>query len=160
MGYNTLFWGSEDDFDGLWPPVDGYFNVVHTRRFEHFWSFSWAITPCFVVRGRFRWSVILGRRLFDAVKTRRFEHLDVGGRFSCPLTPGTRLFGCCQNSSFRAFFAVFVGYNTLFCGPGTISMARYHQYTTIWTLSKLVVSSISGCFRGLQHFVFRVRGRF
>ena len=63
VGYNTLFWGSEDDFDGPWPPVDGYFDVVHARRFEHFLSFSWAITPCFVVRGRFRWSVILGRRL-------------------------------------------------------------------------------------------------
>ena len=149
MGYNTLFSGSEDDFDGLWPPVEGYFDVVHARRFEHFWSFSWTITPCFVVRGRFRWSVILGRRLFDAVKTRRFEHLDVGGRFSCPLTPGTRLFGCCQNSSFRASFAVFVGYNTLFWGPGTVLMALDPRYIAIWTSSKLVVLSISGHFRWL-----------
>ena len=34
------------------------------------------------------------------------------------MTPGTRLFGCHQNSSFRAFLVVFVGYNTLFWGPG------------------------------------------
>ena len=34
------------------------------------------------------------------------------------MTPGTRLFGRHQNSSFRAFLAVCVGYNTLFWGPG------------------------------------------
>ena len=59
VGNNTLFWDPGLVFMSLDPPVHGYLDVVKTCRFKHFWPFAWTITPCFVVRGRFRCAVIL-----------------------------------------------------------------------------------------------------
>ena len=44
---------------------------------------------------------------------------------------------------------VFMGYNTLFLGPGAISMSRDLGYPKIGTSSKLIDLVISGRFHGL-----------
>ena len=53
-----------------------------------------------------------------------------------------------QNSLFRAFLAVFVGYSPRFLGPERISMPRDTRDTTVVAFSKLMISDISGRFVG------------
>ena len=96
-------------------------DVVKTRRFGHFWPFSWAIAHSFWLQTQ-------------------FERL---------VTPGTQKLGRRQNSSIWSFLAVFVGYNTQFSAPETISTSRDLRYMKIGTSSKLVDLVISGRFRGL-----------
>ena len=131
VGYNTLFWGPGTVLVSLDPRYTAIWTWSKLVILSISGRFCGLITHCFGVRGRFRW----------------------------PVTPGTRLFRCRQNSSLRAFLAVFVRYNILFWGPGTVLMALDPRYIAIWTSSKLVVFSISGRFRGL-HTVLGVRGRF
>ena len=59
------------------------------RDFRHFWPFSWAILHVFWVPGGFR----------------------------CLVTTATRLYSHRQNSLFRAFLAIFVGYSPHFWVP-------------------------------------------
>ena len=121
VGYNTMFWRPGTISMARDPPIYRYLDVVKTRRFEHFWPFSWG-------SGRFRWPVTPGTR---------------------PVTPGTRPFRRRQNSSFPPFMAIYVCYSTMFWCPGKIQMARDPRDTAIWTSSKLVVLDISDHFRGL-----------
>ena len=95
-------------------------------------SFSWAIAHCFGFRGR----------------------------FSGPVTTGTRFRGRRQNSSFSRFLAVFVGYSTLFWVPGTIFGDRAPRYTVSGATSKIIVFAFSGCFRGPWHSVLCSRDDF
>ena len=67
-----------------------------------------------------------------------------------PCDPGyTNLAASPKNRDFWAFLAVFVGYSPRFLGPGRISMPCDPGYTTLAASSKLVISGISGRFRGL-----------
>ena len=121
MGNSTQFFWLRDDFDGSCPPVHENWDDVKTRRFGHFWLFSWAIAHSFWLQ-------------------RHFQRL---------VTPGTPKLGCRQNTSIWSFLAVFVGYSTKFLAQGTIRTARDPQYTKIGTSSKHIDLVISGCFRGL-----------
>ena len=54
-----------------------------------------------------------------------------------------------QNSSIWLFLAIFMGYSTLFLGPGAISMSRDTGYMKIGTSSKFIDLVISARFHGL-----------
>ena len=80
VGYNTLFFLARSRFQGPMTPLHEYFDVVRTRNFGRFRSFSWPITHCF-------WAP---------------------GPISGAHDPDTRILRRRQNSSFQAFLAVFV----------------------------------------------------
>ena len=133
MGYSTLFLSSgvismsrDTGYKKKW-------DVVKTRRFGHFGTFSWAIAQCFWVRGRFR----------------------------CLVISGIQKFGRRQNSSIWSFRHVFMGYSTLFLGPGVISMSRdpgirklgRRQNSSIWSFRTVFVGAHCFSFRGRFRFL-------
>ena len=91
MGNSRRFFGTGYDFNAFRPRVHENWDMVRTRRFGNFWSFSWAIAHGFF------WL----RRLFQRL-----------------VTPCTRKLGRRQNSSIWSFLADFVGYSTRFFGSG------------------------------------------
>ena len=121
----TLFWVSGTIFGDRDPPVHGLWGDVEYRRFHVLWLFSWAIAHRFVFRGR----------------------------FSDPVTPGTRSVGRRRKSLFSCFVAVFVGYGTPFCVPGTIFGARDPWYTVSGATSIVVVFAFCCRFRVLKHTI-------
>ena len=66
--------GSGDDFDDLWPSVNGKSEVVKTREFCHFCPFSWAKAHCFGSGDDFDclWTPVHGN--LEVIKTREFCH--------------------------------------------------------------------------------------
>ena len=96
-------------------------DVVKSRRFGHFWPFSWDIAHSFLAQG-----------------TISTDH-----------DPEYTKIGTSSNSSIWSFLAVFVGYSTQFLFSGTISTAHDAGYTKIGRSSKLVDLVISGSFREL-----------
>ena len=106
VGYSTQVFWLRGRLQRLVPRLHETWDVVKTRRFGHFWLFPWAIAHKFIWLRR---------------------------RFQRTVTLGTRKLGCRQNSSICSFLAVFVGYNTQFLAPETISTARDPVYTKIGT---------------------------
>ena len=66
------------------------------------------------------------------------------------MIPVTRLSRHQQNSLFRSFLAVFVGYNPRFVVPGGFRFTVTPHCTTIEASAKCVISTIFGRFRGLE----------
>ena len=51
-----------------------------------------------------------------------------------------------KTSPFGHFFAIFMGYNTLFWGPRLIQKARHIRFMVIWMSSIMVFSGRFGLF--------------
>ena len=86
--------------------------------------------------------------------------LGVPAQFLGYVTLGTRFKGDTKNSSFFAFYGHFVGYSTLFRGPGAISMPRDSQYTVEGATLKTRCFRVLWPFRGLFHTVLGFRCNF
>ena len=133
MGYSTRFLAQGVISTAREPRLHENWYVIKNHQFVHFWPFSWAIAQCFWVRGRFR----------------------------CLVISGIQKFGRRQNSSIRSFRHVFMGYSTLFLGPGVISMSRdpsirklgRRQNSSIWSFRTVFVGAHSFSFRGRFRFL-------
>ena len=125
MSYSTQFFAPGTISTAL-ARVHENWDVVKTRRFAHFWPFSWAITHSFWLRRRFQWLV----------------------------TPSTRKLARRKNTSIWSFLTVIMGNRRRFLAPDTISTPSDPVYTKIGKWSELVDLVISGRFRGLWHMVF------
>ena len=121
MGYSTRLLAQVAISAARDPPVHENWGVIKTRRFGHFWPFSWAIAHGCWLQVRFQWLV----------------------------TPGKRKLRCRQNSSIWSFLAVLMGYSTRFLALVAISSARDPRHTKIGTSSKHVDLVISGRFHGI-----------